>query len=39
MVYPDDTGEAENRLYGVLGAFGPRAKSTYGKERWFFLAE
>ena len=40
VVYPDDSGdEAENRLYGVLGAFGSRAKYTYGKEAWFFLAK
>ncbi len=41
VVYPDDGGdEVENRLYGVLGAFGSRAKYTYyGKEVWFFLAE
>ncbi len=39
-VYPDDDGDdAESRLYGVLGAFGTRAKYTYGKDVWFFSAE
>ncbi len=36
-VYPDDDPEiAEGKLYGVLGAFGRRASSKYGKKKWFF---
>jgi hypothetical protein len=40
VVYPDDSpDEAESRIYGVLGAFGTRARYTYGKKSWFFEPE
>ncbi len=36
-VYPDhDPDEAEGKLYGVLGSFGRRSASKYGKKKWFF---
>jgi hypothetical protein len=37
-VYPrDNDGGAQQRLYGVLGAFGRRSYG-YGKKQWFFAA-
>ena len=37
-VYPHDSNDrAEQRLYGVLGAFG-RWSYRYGKKEWFFTA-
>jgi len=40
VVYPDDSpDEAESRIYGVLGAFGTRARYNYGKKSWFFEPE
>lgn len=39
-VYPDDSAdEAEGKLYGVLGAFGRKSSSVYGKTAWFFDAD
>ena len=36
-VYPNDgNAEAENKLYGVLGAMGRRFHSKYRKTKWFF---
>ncbi len=39
-VYPEDSAdEAEGKLYGVLGAFGRKSASVYGKTAWFFAAD
>ncbi len=39
-VYPDDDpDEVEGKLYGVLGAFGRRSASKYGKKKWFFSGD
>jgi len=38
-VYPDDDpDQAEGRLYGVLGGFGTKSTTRYGKKKWFFDA-
>jgi hypothetical protein len=37
VVYPnDDPDQAEGRMYGVLGGFGTKSTTRYGKKKWFF---